>query len=73
MCVNDMASSLNLNICFPYVSMVEPFTGYRVTADCGAGQSFQKRCMIWAEFLNHTFFTKIIHSFMLYMPVKSEG
>ena len=36
-------------------------------------QSFQKRCMIWADFLKQTFFTKIIHFFMLYMPVKSDG
>ena len=36
-------------------------------------QSFQKRCTIWADFLNQTFFTTIIHFFMLYMPVKSDG
>ena len=36
-------------------------------------QSFQKRCTIWADFLNLTFFTTIIHFFMLYMPVKSDG
>ena len=39
----------------------------------GPTQSFQKRCTIWADFLNQTFFTTIIHFFMLYMPVKSDG
>ena len=53
-----------------------------VITDCSASgrpdfapstQSFQKRCTIWANFLNQTFFTTIIHFFMLYMPVKSDG